>query len=161
MSADLFDLGAEALERHTDFDRLEARGTLRIALKNAGLNPKNVSADQFRVVFEKVMPAELEQRGIEDSAGVISRVMDEIAASATDTTSAPSSDEIVSRGSDQMTGSDAPHTWWRTRPLEIEKERKTMPETVQLKHVEPKKQSEPASDCPSTKGYSTSVISSV
>ncbi len=66
MDATLFDLTAERLEHHTDFDRLGARGTLRIALKAAGLEPKNLTGAQLQVVFEKVMPGELDSRGVSD-----------------------------------------------------------------------------------------------
>ena len=37
MGAALFDFAADQLEQHTGLSRLEARGTLRIALKDAGL----------------------------------------------------------------------------------------------------------------------------
>jgi hypothetical protein len=37
MGVDLFDVAAEKLEPATDLNQLEARGTLRLALKSAGL----------------------------------------------------------------------------------------------------------------------------
>jgi hypothetical protein len=55
------------LEKATDLDRLEARGTVRIALKSAGLEASSVRPDQMRVVIEKVLPAELVSRGIPDA----------------------------------------------------------------------------------------------
>ncbi len=79
MDATLFDLAAERLEHHTGFDRLEARGTLRLALKSAGLNAKSVTAGQLCVVLEKVMPGELEKRGVSDAAVVCSTVIDDLA----------------------------------------------------------------------------------
>ena len=78
MDATLFDLAAERLEHHTSFDRLEARGTLRIALKTAGLNAKSVTAGQLCVVFEKVMPGELENRGVSDAAVACSTVINDL-----------------------------------------------------------------------------------
>jgi hypothetical protein len=57
MDAGYFDRAAERLEHHTGFDRPEARGTLRIALKMAGLTAKSVTAAQLCVVFEKGCPA--------------------------------------------------------------------------------------------------------
>ena len=45
MAASLFDSVANALEEATGFNRLEARGTLRLALKSAGLKRINVSID--------------------------------------------------------------------------------------------------------------------
>ena len=65
MAVDLFDFAAERLEQHTHLDRLAARGTLRIALKVAGLAPKGLTIEQLRVVLERVLPAELEKCGVE------------------------------------------------------------------------------------------------
>lgn len=65
MADNLFDSAANALEQETTLDRLEARGTLRLALKTAGLEVKNLLPDQLAVVFRKLMPSELTSRGIE------------------------------------------------------------------------------------------------
>jgi hypothetical protein len=81
MSDALFDLAAERLEHHTGFDRLQARGTLRLALKSAGLDPKSLDVGQLRVVFEKLMPGELETRGVSDHAAICRTVMNEVASS--------------------------------------------------------------------------------
>ena len=75
MAADLFDFVAERLEHHTGFSQLEARGTLRIALKAAGLEPKNLTGAQLQVVFEKVMPGELERRGVSNMQDVCAAVL--------------------------------------------------------------------------------------
>jgi hypothetical protein len=74
----LFDLAAERLEHHTGFDSLEARGTLRIALKIAGLTAKSVTVGALCVVFEKVMPDELEKRGVSDAAVACNAVIDNL-----------------------------------------------------------------------------------
>ncbi len=79
MDATLFDLAAESLEHHTGLDRLATRGTLRIALKVAGLDPSAFTAGQLCVVFEKVMPGELEKRGVSDAAVACSTVIDDLA----------------------------------------------------------------------------------
>ena len=75
MAANLFDFAAERLEHHTSFDRLTARGTLRIALKVAGLDPKNLTGAQLQVVFEKVMPGELDSRGVSNVLAVCAAVI--------------------------------------------------------------------------------------
>ena len=75
MAADLFDFAAERLEHHTGFSQLEARGTLRIALKVAGLDPSAFTAGQLCVVFEKVMPGELDSRGVSDVQDVCAAVL--------------------------------------------------------------------------------------
>jgi hypothetical protein len=62
-----FDWLCEHLEIATDLDRLEARGTVRIALKSAGLDAATVLPDQMRVVIERVLPIELVARGIDDA----------------------------------------------------------------------------------------------
>ncbi len=79
MDATLFDRAATRLEHHTGFSQLEARGTLRIALKSAGLTVESVTARDLCVVFEKVMPGELEKRGVSDAAVVCSTVIDDLA----------------------------------------------------------------------------------
>jgi hypothetical protein len=79
MDAALFDLAADSLEQHSTFDRLEARGTLRIALKAAGLEPKNLTGAQLQVVFEQVMPEELERRGISNVPDVCATVLADLA----------------------------------------------------------------------------------
>jgi hypothetical protein len=71
----------ERLEHHTSLDRLEARGTLRLAFKLAGLEPKSVTSDQLRVLFERVLPDEFGTRGVGDAASVCSAVMDDVAGS--------------------------------------------------------------------------------
>ncbi len=92
MAADLFDFAAERLEHHTSLDRLEARGTLRIALKIAGLTAKSVTAGQLCVVLEKVMPDELEKRGESDAAAACSAVIDDLVNSPAPTNEDPATD---------------------------------------------------------------------
>ena len=55
MASGLFECAAEWLEKRTSLERLEARGTLRLALKTAGLEPATLTLDQLRVVFETLM----------------------------------------------------------------------------------------------------------
>ena len=64
----------EELERETDLDRLEARGTVRIALKSSGLEAGSVLPDQMRVVIERVLPGELIARGVTGAEAICSRL---------------------------------------------------------------------------------------
>ena len=91
MGADLFDVAAEKLESATHLNQLEARGTLRLALKSAGLTARNLTLAQLRVVFDKVMPGEMESRGVEDATATCTAVMAEVrrAASASVASAAP------------------------------------------------------------------------
>ncbi len=70
MSAAIFDFVCEALERATDLDTLEARGTVRLALKHAGLDAGTVDAMQMAVMLKRVMPSELSSRGVDAADGV-------------------------------------------------------------------------------------------
>ncbi len=99
MACELFDLTAERLEHHTSLDRMEARGTLRIALKEAGLDPQSIALTQLYVLFEKVMPGELKSRGVRDSDVVCRAVMDDVTSSwtAAGTPSPASPDDIFRR----------------------------------------------------------------
>lgn len=75
MAASIFDFVAEELERRTDLATLEARGTVRLALKEAGLDARSVSVDQMVVMLRKVMPAEIRSRGVEQPEAVCDAVV--------------------------------------------------------------------------------------
>lgn len=68
--APAFDWVCSELEQRTSLDRLEARGTVRIALKEAGLDSRSLTPEQMKVVLEKVLPKELGTRGVDDPEGV-------------------------------------------------------------------------------------------
>jgi hypothetical protein len=65
-----FSVTCEALERGTSLDRLEARGTVRIALKQAGLDPASVTGHEMSVVLSEILEAELSTRGVDDARAV-------------------------------------------------------------------------------------------
>ena len=102
MDATLFDFAADRLEHHAGLDRLEARGTLRIALKIAGLEPKSLTGAQLQVVFQQVMPGELDSRGVSDLQDVCVAVLADLADArdAAVDASATSPDEIFRRLAD-------------------------------------------------------------
>jgi hypothetical protein len=68
MADSLFEFVAVNVEERTDLDKLEARGTVRIALKEAGLDPRSVTVEQMAVMLEKTLPKELETRGVTGAA---------------------------------------------------------------------------------------------
>ena len=92
MAATLFDFAAERLEHHTGFSRIEARGTLRIALKVAGLDAASLTSGPLCVVLEKVMPAELKKRGVKEFSEACGAVMDDVANAPATTDEAPAGD---------------------------------------------------------------------
>ena len=102
MAEALFDLAADSLEQHSPFDRLEARGTLRIALKIAGLESKNLTVTQLQVIFEQVMPGELDSRGVSNIPDVCAAVLADLASArgAAADSSVTSPDDIFRRLAD-------------------------------------------------------------
>lgn len=70
-----FEWVCTALEESTTLERLEARGTVRIALKEAGLEPRTVTASEMRVVAQKVLPRELRQRGVQNETALCDRLV--------------------------------------------------------------------------------------
>src|SRR5262245_26621629 len=66
MSASIFDFVSDELERLTRLEKLEARGTVRLALKAAGLDARTVTTPQMVATLQKVMPNEMKVRGVED-----------------------------------------------------------------------------------------------
>lgn len=73
-----FDLAAQKLEQCSSFNRLEARGTLRIALRDSGFDAKSVAPGQLRVVIERLLPQHLRDRGIPEPERVCRLLVDSI-----------------------------------------------------------------------------------
>jgi len=72
MAATIFDFVAEQLESRSDLGKLEARGTVRLALKESGFDARAVTAKQMAVVLELVLPNELTSRGVENAESICS-----------------------------------------------------------------------------------------
>ena len=79
LSSPAFERACEWLERHTEFDRLTSRGTVRILLKAAGLEPQSVRPSELRVAVERLLPVELERRGIADAGALCERLAGDLA----------------------------------------------------------------------------------
>ncbi len=69
-NAQAFDWICDEIERTSPLNRLEARGTVRLALKKAGLEATTVTPQQMSIVLEKVLPGEFEARGVEGGAQI-------------------------------------------------------------------------------------------
>ena len=69
-----FEFACSELERTTSLDRLEARGTVRLALKETGLEARSVAPGQMATVMSKVLPKELAIRGIAESESICSAI---------------------------------------------------------------------------------------
>lgn len=70
MSESIFEFVASTLQESTALDKLEARGTLRIALKEAGLDARSVTKDQMAIMLVRTMPKELSSRGVDGPESV-------------------------------------------------------------------------------------------
>ena len=81
------------LEGATGFSRLEARGTVRIALKELGLLPADLTPNQASSVAEHVLPKELGARGVQGAEALCRRLAVE-AKSLQDERSGAAPDEI-------------------------------------------------------------------
>ena len=75
----VFDYTAAQIEERTSLDKLAARGTVRLALKAAGLDPGAVTTRQMLVVLKSVLPGELTRRGIEQAEQVCQRTGEALA----------------------------------------------------------------------------------
>lgn len=74
--SNVFDWVSNQLEHKTSLSRLEARGTVRLVLKDAGLDPASVSVHQMVVVLERLLAGALNRRRI-DGADEICRQLAE------------------------------------------------------------------------------------
>ncbi|MCG8589557.1 MAG: hypothetical protein MJE66_09725 [Proteobacteria bacterium] len=92
-----FDFLCNALEQGSALDRLEARGTVRLALKQSGLDPRHVRRDELAVVVEKLLPAELTSRGIDDPEGVCRQLGSALAGFADDGPSGEAPEDVFAR----------------------------------------------------------------
>ena len=96
MSTKLFDQAAEELARQTDWTLLTARGTLRIAMKAGGVEPEGVGSRELRAVVERLMPRELELRGIGEPELVCAALIERVGDVVSDRSSSDS-DEVFRR----------------------------------------------------------------
>ena len=60
----IFEHLCKELESLCSFDRLEARGTVRLALKGGGLDASSLTVKQAEALIAKLLPKELDARGV-------------------------------------------------------------------------------------------------
>jgi hypothetical protein len=74
MNADspVFEALCRGLERHTELNQLQARGVVRLLLRDAGIEPDELDKQQAAVLIDKLMPDRLLRQGIEaDVVGAV------------------------------------------------------------------------------------------
>jgi hypothetical protein len=74
-SVSIFDFVSEQIERLTTLEKLEARGTVRLALKAAGLDARTLTTPQAVTTLQKLMPAEMRARGVENGDQVCQTIV--------------------------------------------------------------------------------------
>lgn len=79
MSSPVFEAACKALEEGCDLERIESRGTVRIALSKAGLDPKTVTLHEMGVVLDQILPGELESRSIQGPVALCERIARSVA----------------------------------------------------------------------------------
>ena len=98
MSASIFDFVSDELERLTRLEKLEARGTVRLALKAAGLDARTVTTKQMVATLQKVMPNEMRSRGVDDPEQVCRTIVTALEAAHPDSAATnPESPEAIFR----------------------------------------------------------------
>ena len=69
-----FEAASACLEKSSSLTNIEARGTIRLALKAAGFDAKSVSPQMLSVVLRRVLPGELRSRRISDPDHICSKI---------------------------------------------------------------------------------------
>ena len=95
-AAQPFEIASDTLEHASTLDRLESRGTLRLALKAAGYDPKTVGPSELAVVVERLLPKELAARGIADVEAVVERIVTRVT-QMSEATGADSPEDVFKR----------------------------------------------------------------
>ena len=75
-----FDLACALLRQHTTFSEIEARGTVRLALKALGQNAKTVGKAEMMRAVGGALQGELAARRVMDAPGVCRKLLDGLAA---------------------------------------------------------------------------------
>ena len=73
--SDVFEKTCEILEKYTSFTRLQSRGTIRLMLKEANLDPQAVEKDEMVEALKSKLPAELEKRGVDGGAEITEQLV--------------------------------------------------------------------------------------
>lgn len=66
----VFDWTCAELEKATGLSALQSRGTVRLALNEAGLSPTSVMRKPMMVVLSRILPGELRARGVREAEAI-------------------------------------------------------------------------------------------
>jgi hypothetical protein len=99
MDSDSFTIVADRLRELSELDRLEARGTIRLAFKKAGVDVACFGLEDLQAIFATIMPEELEIRGCEDTRGICDAIIQSLKGRVPEKATQPR-DEIMRRMGD-------------------------------------------------------------
>lgn len=74
-----FEFVCDRLEVVSKISRIEARGTVRLALREVGKNPAHVSTQDMATIVAKVLPRMLQSRGVKDAALICTEIGNQLA----------------------------------------------------------------------------------
>ena len=74
MASPAFETTHAALERAAGMEKWAARGAIQLALMDAGLEAKDVTAAQMSVVVDRLLPKQLQSQKVEAVADVCKRI---------------------------------------------------------------------------------------
>jgi len=97
MVSPVFEFVAAEIERRSALAKLEARGTVRLALKRAGLDAGDVTSTQMSVVLERVLPDEMRSRGVARSEELCRAIASALRGSTPDERAPSESPEAIFR----------------------------------------------------------------
>lgn len=80
-ASNTFEWLCSELEARTSLSTLEARGTVRLVLKDVGLDPATVSAHQMHVVVLRLLAPALVKRKVEDAEALCKSLAGELESS--------------------------------------------------------------------------------
>jgi hypothetical protein len=92
-----FEFVCSEIESATSLTSLEARGTVRIALKAAGIEARTATPAQLKVILEKLIPGELKKRGCEDAEGLCKGINTNLVGQKFDSVGAESPEAVFAR----------------------------------------------------------------
>ena len=75
----VFERACEALEQATHLSQVEARGTLRIAIKEAGYDPGGINRPQLLAVVFHSLPQELAALGLANAQQICDAIASHVA----------------------------------------------------------------------------------
>lgn len=93
----LFERVCQEIECGTELTRLSARGAVRLALRDAGLEVATLNVKQASAVLRLVLPAELRKCGVADPESLCAALAREITASSEDAFGAVAAPEDMFR----------------------------------------------------------------